>query len=116
MLPNKPAKQRKTAAKKVVRLAKRLNTDARNVRKKNIPPTALHHSLPVLTFCDLQQCFGDNTASYVESLAAVEASISLLNTCNGQTAHLRDRETTKRLWGLVGEEETLERGHNRSQS
>lgn len=73
------------------------------------PASALHHSFLLLTVCDLQQCFGNNAASDVESLAAVEAAIRALNIGNGQTAHLGDRQTAKGLWWLVREQETLER-------
>lgn len=65
--------------------------------------------LPLLTVCDLKQCFGNDTAGDVESLAAVEAAIRALNISNGQTAHLRDRLTAEELGRLVREEETLER-------
>lgn len=73
------------------------------------PPSALHHPFPLLTVCDLQQGFGNNTASDVESLAAVEAAIGVLNVGDGQTTRLGDRETAKGLRRLVREEETLER-------
>lgn len=61
----------------------------------------LHYSFPLLTVCNLQQCFGDNTASNVESLADVEASIRTLNIRDGQAAHLRDGQATKGLRRLV---------------
>lgn len=73
-----------------------------------VSPSALHHSFSLLTVCDLQQRFGYNTASDVESLAAVEGAIRALNIRNGQTAHLGDRQTAKGLWWLVREEEALE--------
>ena len=74
------------------------------------PPqqSALHHPFPLLTVCDLQQRLGNNTASDVESLAAVEAAIRALNIGNGQTAHLGDGEAAEGLRRLGGEEEALE--------
>lgn len=71
---------------------------------KKVSSSALHHFFPLLTVCDLQKCFGNNTASDVESLAAVETAIRALNIGNGQTAHLGDRQTAKGLWWLVREE------------
>lgn len=78
-------------------------------RKKKIPLSQVSHSCLLLTVCDLQQGFGNKTTSYVESLAAVEAAIRVLNVGNGQTARLGDREAAKWLRRLVREEETLER-------
>lgn len=66
-------------------------------------------SFLILTVCDLQQGFGNNTAGDVESLAAIEAAIGVLYIGNGQTTRLGDRESAKGLRRLVGEEETLER-------
>lgn len=43
-----------------------------------------------LTVRNLQQCFGNNAASNVESLTAVQAAIRSLNVSDGQTAHLGD--------------------------
>lgn len=63
----------------------------------------------LLTVCDLQQGFGNDTAGDVESLAAIEAAIRVLNIGNGQTTRLGDREAAEGLRRLVGEEETLGR-------
>lgn len=63
----------------------------------------------LLTVCDLQQGFGNDTAGNVESLAAIEAAIRALNVGNGQTTRLGDREAAEGLRRLVGEEETLGR-------
>lgn len=68
-----------------------------------------HLPLVLLTVCDLQQGFGNDTTSDVESLAAIEAAIRMLNVGNGQTPRLGDREAAKGLRRLVGEEETLGR-------
>ncbi|TNN86759.1 hypothetical protein EYF80_002942 [Liparis tanakae] len=43
------------------------------------------------------QCFGNNAASYVESLAAVEAAVRALHIGNSQTAHLGDGQTAEGL-------------------
>lgn len=64
---------------------------------------------PVLTVRDLQQGFGNDTPGDVESLAAVEAAIRVLNVGDGQTTRLGDREAAEGLRRLVGEEETLGR-------
>lgn len=63
----------------------------------------------LLTVCDLQQGFGNDTPGDVESLAAIEAAIRVLNVGNGQTTCLGDREAAEGLRRLVGEEETLGR-------
>lgn len=44
--------------------------------------------LPSLTVCDLQQGLGNEAAGDVESLAAVQAAVRVLNVGNGQTACL----------------------------
>lgn len=63
----------------------------------------------LLTVCDLQQGFGNDTPGDVESLAAIEAAIRVLNVGNGQTTRLGDWEAAEGLRRLVGEEETLGR-------
>lgn len=69
--------------------------------------------LPSLTVCDLQQGLGNYAAGNVESLAAVQAAVRVLNVGNGQTARLGHGETAGRLWRLVREEETLEEERGR---
>lgn len=68
-----------------------------------------------LTVCDLQEGLGNDATGDVESLAAVEAAVRVLNIGNGQTARLGHRESTGRLRRLVREEETLgeEKGRGR---
>lgn len=79
-----------------------------SVLKENMLRTARPPFL-LLTVCDLQQGFGNDTPGYVESLAAIEAAIRVLNVGNGQTTRLGDREAAEGLRRLVGEEETLGR-------
>jgi len=90
--------------------AAKWSVQPKNQKNEAPPPSARHCFFPLLTVCNLQQCFGDNTASYVESLAAVVASIWAMNIRNSQTAYLGHRQTAKGLRWLVREQKTLERG------
>lgn len=67
-------------------------------------------SIFAFTVCNLQQGFGDHTASDVQSLTAVVASVRTLHRRDGQIARLRDREPTGGRRRLRGEQEVLEKG------
>lgn len=60
-----------------------------------------------LTIGDLQQSFGDDAPSDVERLTAVVASVSSLNSCDGQITGLRDGEPAGGLRRLRGEQQVL---------